>query len=69
MTEEIQKVNFELNPFTSDEIDVKIPKKGKIKPSPEKKSFSNLVKTETIQIFVSSNYIPGKISFKMVEEP
>ncbi len=68
MSDRIQTLKFVPEPITVDDIHVEIPKKGKIKPSIEKTSSSNTIIVEEIQIFTSTNYLPGKISFEFVEE-
>ncbi len=63
-----QRVKLEPDPILSEEIHVKIPKKGKIKPSEIKVGYSGIPKIVQIIVYTSTNYVPGKISFEKTEE-
>lgn len=67
MSDLAQKMEMGLEPTISDEISVKIPKKGKIKPSAIRVGYSNL-RIQRIQIHTFYTYIPGKITFEKAEE-
>lgn len=67
MSDSTQKMEMGLKSTISDEISVKIPKKGKIKPSAVRIGYSN-VRIERIQIHTSYTYMPGKITFEKAEE-
>jgi len=68
MSETIQKLILEPDPFDTEEFRIRIPEKGKIKPSAEKKTHSGIRRVEQIQIYTTTNYSPGKISFKDTED-
>lgn len=68
MSEATQKLKLEPDPFDTEEFRIRIPIKGKIKPSAEKKTYSGIRRMEQIQIYTSTNYSPGKISFKSTED-
>lgn len=68
MVQVSQNMKLETEPITLDEIQVKIPSRGKIKPSKVKKGISGLPRIIPIQIFSTTNYAPGRITFKQNEE-
>jgi len=68
MNDATQKLKLEPDSFNTEEFRIRIPKKGKIKPSSEKKAYSGIRRVERIQIYISTNYSPGIITFKNVEE-
>ena len=68
MNETTQKLKLEPDPFNTEEIRIQIPEKGKIKPSSEKNAYSGTRRVERIQIYISTNYSPGIITFKNVED-
>jgi len=58
-----QIVKLDPEPSTPEDIRIRIPRTGKIKPSKEQTSFSFLPKVNHIVSFSATTYVPGKISF------
>ncbi len=63
-----QSLKLHAEHHTPDLVKVVIPKKGKIKPSSVKRQSSNALKIQVIQIFHSTNYLAGKITFEKRED-
>jgi len=64
MEKVIQKMKLEFNPLSIDISSFEIPRKGEIKPSKVETSPSGLPKIDkTIQVYTSTNYMPGRIRF------
>ncbi len=67
MTMDIQNVKLETKILQPVDMKVKILKDGETKPSKPVRSFSGFPKVEVIQIFTTTNYMPGIIKFKEQE--
>jgi len=68
LSEITQKIELLPDPITTEDFHVEIPKKGKIKPSVEKKAYSGVLRVQTLYIFTTSNYTPGKLVLGTPEE-
>ena len=64
----ITRMKLEPEYSPSDSIQIKIPKKGDIPPSDVQTTFSGVPPAREIRSIVTTNYIPGKITFEKSEE-